>query len=209
MRAMLPLLLLAYPLVSHFGITSGHPDASYLWLGVILASAGAGRASSGPFSWRFAAGLALIAACIGFADQLAALPAKLLPVAGYVGLALFFGHSLLPGKTPLITRVMRRLRQEAPPSVFMYCRRLTAFWTVLLFLLAAQSLSLGLYAPAPMWSIFTNFVNPALIVFAFILEYPIRRRMLKDVSHKDFFGFVRDIIRTGLSGSDPVNHARR
>jgi hypothetical protein len=58
-------------------------------------------------------------------------------------------------------------------------------------------------------TIFSNFVNPTLIVLAFFIEHQIRRSVLTEVSHKGFFAYVRALARTGLPMSDPGYHARR
>jgi len=206
---MLPLLLLTYPLVSHFATVTTHSELCYLWMGLILISAGVGRSANGKVSWSLVSGLVLIGASIGLADQLADLPAKLLPILAYSGLSLFFAYSLLPGKTPLITRIMLHLRGAVPPRVHAYCRLLTLFWALFLFLLGIQSLALSLFASASLWSAFTNFVNPVLIVLVFVVEYPIRLQILKEVSHKGFFDYVRDLIRTGLPLEDSRYDARK
>src|SRR5690606_1928134 len=60
-----------------------------------------------------------------------------------------FGHTLLPGRTPLIAQLIRLLHspQEKPDeAVWPYARRLTGAWTALFLVLTTMNLLLAALA---------------------------------------------------------------
>ena len=58
-------------------------------------------------------------------------------------LAMFFGRTLLPGRTSLIERIARVSEPEMPPVLCRYTWRLTAIWCAYFVLAAALSLVPG------------------------------------------------------------------
>jgi uncharacterized membrane protein len=189
-------LAIAYPFVSHAGAVLGAPAAGLAWLSLILGA-------SALFNPRSRALLPLALLCaaatlaaqrLGFADLLQRLP----PVIIACGLAWAFGRTLLPGQTPLISRIGERIRGELPPPVARYGRALTGVWTLFFVLMAIECLLLGLLATPFWWSLFANFVNYALIALLIVLEYPIRRRLLRDLEHTSLFHSLRGSLRLDL-----------
>ncbi|WP_373507472.1 hypothetical protein [Thiocapsa sp.] len=57
---------------------------------------------------------------------------------------------------------------------------------------------LGLFASPSWWSLFTNSINYALIALFFVVEYPIRRLILRDLEHTPFIDSLRGSLRLDL-----------
>ena len=197
MRGPLYLLgILGYPLICHLAATSGHPGLALVWLGLLPMAA---ATAAGALGWRSAvAGLACLALA-GFSG--AALEDAVLripPIAIPLGLALVFGQTLLPGRTPLVNRIGEQFRGPLPTRVAGYGRGLTRFWTWIFVALALEALLLAVFANAFWWSAFTNFINYAIIAAVFVGEYAVRRRVLTEEEHSGFFDYVRDLLRSKL-----------
>jgi uncharacterized membrane protein len=115
------------------------------------------------------------------------------------GLGWVFGRTLLPGQVPLIARIGERMRGELPAPVARYGRGLTMVWTAFFVLMGLECLLLGLLATPFWWSLFANFINYGLIGLLFIVEYPIRRLVLRDLEHTSFIDSLRGSLRLDLS----------
>jgi uncharacterized membrane protein len=57
------------------------------------------------------------------------------------------------------------------------------------------SLLLAVFAPMPLWSLFTNFINYLLLAALFPLEYLYRRIRYQHLPHTGFIGYLRDVSR--------------
>jgi uncharacterized membrane protein len=187
----------AYPLVSHLGAVYNAPAVPLLWLSLVLAG-GLLAGSRSPLMLALAP-LCLAAAILGPAHGHADWLSRLPPVAICLGLAWIFGRTLLPGRTPLISSIGERMRGALPERVARYGRRLTLVWTLFLGLLGLECLLLGLYASPFWWSLFANFINYLLIALLFVLEYPIRRRVLGDLEPTSFLDSLRGSLRVHSS----------
>jgi uncharacterized membrane protein len=186
-------LAIAYPLVSHLGMAFGVPVVPLLWLSLVpLASLLAGPRS--PWVLAFAL-LWLVAALLAHLSGNADLLLRLPPVMICFSLAGIFGRTLLPGRTPLISSMGERMRGKLPERVARYGQRLTLVWTLFLALLGLECVLLGLYASPFWWSLFTNVINYLLIALLFVLEYPIRRRVLRDLERTSFIASLRGSLR--------------
>lgn len=192
----LTMLAIAYPFVSHFGATSGAPVVPLLWLCLMFGG-------SFLFGSRSPALLALALACLGavvighlsgYADILLRVP----PVIISFAFAWIFGRSLLPGRIALISRIGERMRGELPEPVARYGHRLTLVWALFFVILGLESVLLGLFASPFWWSLFTNYINYALIALLFVVEYPIRRLVLRDLEHTPFIDSLRGSLRLDL-----------
>jgi uncharacterized membrane protein len=182
-------------LICHLAATSGYSGLALVWLGLLPIAA---AAAAGALGWRPAVvGLACLALA-GFGG--AALDDAVLripPIAIPLGLALVFGQTLLPGRTPLVNRIGEHVRGPLPTRVADYGRALTRLWTWIFLALALEALLLALFANAFWWSAFTNFINYAIIASVFVGEYAVRRRVLTDEEHSGFFDYVRDLLHSG------------
>ena len=85
-----------------------------------------------------------------------------------------FVRSIMPGRTPLITRFYQLTKAENNPEVNRYTRNLTWIWIVFIMLLLINTLILTLFAPLTLWSLFTNFINYVLLLTLLILEWLFR-----------------------------------
>ncbi len=139
-----------------------------------------------------AAAIALLAATFESSEQLLL---YLTPVLINATLAVFFGRTLLPGETPIITRFSILLRGKLEPGVVRYTRRVTQVWTLFFILLALESLLLALFAPLEIWSLFANILNYLLAGLLFAGEYFFRVHHLRDLEHPGFTRFVRNLSR--------------
>jgi uncharacterized membrane protein len=182
-------LAIAYPVVSHLGMAFDIPALGLFWLGLVLGF-GFLLGTRSPVLLSLSLlclGAALVGHLLGNAEALLRVP----PVVIALSVAWVFGRTLLPGRTALISQIGERVRGELPAPVARYGHRLTWVWFVLMCLIAIECILLGLLAPPFWWSLFTNFINYALIALLFVVEYPIRRHILRDLEHSPFIESVR------------------
>ncbi len=93
-------------------------------------------------------------------------------------LGVFFGSTLLPGRTSLITTVAYRVHgHDLPADHLAYTRQVTAAWTVFFAVIVAVSLGLFFWASFDTWAIFANLVTPVATAAMFIGEYSVRYRL--------------------------------
>lgn len=189
-------LAIAYPFVSHIGTLRDVPAAGLAWLSLVLGT-GFLLGSRSPVLMLLSLGC-LAAAVIGHFQDKADLLQRLPAVVIAFGLAWVFGRTLLPGRTALISRIGERMRGELPEPVARYGHRLTQVWTLFLALIGLECLLLGLFAPPLVWSLFANFINYGLIALLFVVEYPIRRLVLRDLEHTPFLDSLRGSLRLDL-----------
>jgi len=106
-------------------------------------------------------------------------PATLLflpPVCVNLGLAWVFGHTLAPGREPLITRFARLESPQPDAAVLTYTRRLTWVWVVFFLAMAAVSAALAASGAREAWVWFTAVGNYLCVAALFAVEYFYRRR---------------------------------
>jgi len=139
------------------------------------------------------------------------------PIAINVGLAWLFGHTLLPGKTPLVERIIRKLHsadEMLDPSVWAYARQVTTVWTGLFCMNTLLCVGLAMVAapdgilsligmkppftiPAAYWSLFSDLGCYLLTGVLFIAEYSYRKRRFPWQPYRNFFDFLRRAIAIG------------
>ena len=186
-------LLIIYPVAIHAAVINGHVVAALLMLLVAPVFLSSRSRAKGLLAvLAVTAAIALLAAAIENSEQLLL---YLIPVLINTTLAVFFGRTLLPGETPLVTRLSILLRGRLEPRVAGYTRRVTQMWTLFFILLALESVLLALFAPLEIWSLFTNLLNYLLAGLLFTGEYFFRVRYLDDLEHPSFSGFVRSLSR--------------
>jgi len=107
----------------------------------------------------------------------------------------WFGASLLPGRTPLITQISRSIRGYCDPEVDHYTRRVTQMWTGVLTFLAIEVICLSLFASLPVWSLVTGLLNHLLVIGVFLGEYLFRIHHLRSHPHPGLGGLLRGMAR--------------
>lgn len=162
----------------------------FLWFGAPAALRGAVAAMA----------VALLAAWLlgGVALLVDVLPTLFAALIGW-----FFARSLLHSRQPFIARAIAKLEgaeQLADPAVTRYAKRLTQFWTVCQFALAAFGILcvahvyLGWPAirlPAP--ALFGALILPSTVIVLFVVEFTLRPLLLPQAKRQGLFAFVRDL----------------
>lgn len=140
------------------------------------------------------------------------------PVVFTALVAWLFGRSLLPGRQPLITRIVeglyRQARMPVTAELHRYTRQLTWAWAGLLALLTLINLLLALCAvpsgvlaqlgrmpPVAVsdaqWSLFANVLNYGLVGGFMALEYALRKRRFPHRPYRNFADFGQQMARLG------------
>ena len=209
-RAM-AVLGVTYPIAAHLAVLSGSTSliaasVGLLALLVLLPALLARR----PVAWGLllvaSAGL-YVAAVRGQALLLLFLPPIL--INGFM--AWLFGHTLRPGRLPLIERIIRALHgglDDIDATIVGYARRLTFAWAALFVALATVNFALAALAtpgglllaggiappvtvPLEAWSLFANVLNYLIVGAMFAIEFQVRRRRFPQQSYRGFFDFLR------------------
>ncbi|MGH8541452.1 MAG: ketosynthase [Stenotrophobium sp.] len=190
----MPALILAYPVLAHLGIILHRPLLQWLALCCLVAvPLYEGLRGGRPRHWVILLGavaLLFLLTRAGGGKYLLFLPPVFLPAVG----AWFFGSTLRKGQVPLITRMARATRSdELPAELLPYTRKVTGLWTLALAGLALWAAALAVFAPLPLWSLFTNFIDYLILAAIFPLEYLYRRLRFRHLEHPGFIGFIRSI----------------
>jgi uncharacterized membrane protein len=109
----------------------------------------------------------------------------------YSLLAASFGRSLLGDRVALCTQLADQIHGPLTEQEVLYTRRVTAAWALFFVSITAVTLSLFIYAPLRIWSLFANFCVVPLIGLMFVAEYAIRRRVLPQVQRRGILAAVR------------------
>jgi uncharacterized membrane protein len=204
-------LSFAYPVLAHFAIarnSAGLTIAALTLLAAILLLPGLARGAAA--AWL---AVPLVGAAywwLSSVDQ-PVLPLYLPPIIVPAFLAYVFGNTLRPGRTPLISQLIRLLHasgEEPEPAVWSYARRLTAAWTAMFVVLATFNLLLaalaepdgllrasGIEPPFAIshetWSLFTNLIEYLLVAAFFVIEYAYRRQRFPRQPYRNMLDFLR------------------
>lgn len=189
-------LVLAYPLLSHAAVWWREPLLEWLALLLIvliplLAPLIQGRAWAWLLLPLLGAGLYLLTAAGGGVYALY-LPSLLFPA--LVGWA--FGSSLLPGRTPLITRMALAVRGSMGPDLTRYMRRQTQLWTGLFAVMVLTSLLLIALGQRELWSLQSNFLNYLACGAMFVGDHLYRQWRFPELWHPGFIEYLRIVARS-------------
>jgi uncharacterized membrane protein len=192
------LLVIAYPFTLHLGILGNEnlQPALVILLGLIILSALSMILRRNWMGWvLLSVGIALTVWLIsGGVDS--SLVLKLPPLLINLFLAALFSSTLLPGKRALISRIAEMMHgQKLDPVAERYTRRMTLFWALLFVAILLETLLLTLFASAEIWSLFTNFINYAIVGLVFLVEYRIRIHKLSHLQHMSFSDFIISLRR--------------
>ncbi|HTE06153.1 MAG TPA: hypothetical protein VK824_08155 [Planctomycetota bacterium] len=171
-------LLVAYPVLVHFGVTHGSPRlVALVLLGVLLPVV--------LLRWRrpdaaAMRGLALIplvtVAALGLGAVLDAGGFVLaVPVAVNALLLLAFGATLRRGAVPMIERFARLQEPGLPAPKCRWCRQWTVAWCAFFALNGAIALVLALAAPLAWWTVYNGLLAYVLMGLLFATEWIGRR----------------------------------
>lgn len=111
-------------------------------------------------------------------------------------LMIAFGCTLLPGRQPLIARVVIAVRGPMPPAMVLHMRRITAAWCGFFAAQVIGSLLLYVFAPLEVWSFFINVLNLPLIVLMFVVEGTYRYFRFRDIPFARFSDIRRILAKT-------------
>ncbi|AKC86927.1 ketosynthase [Pseudoxanthomonas suwonensis] len=211
------LLGVAYPFLAHLAGTRGGawPALALADLVVLLLA--------GPLlrrRWWALGLLAVLLAALAWGMGTPWLDLLLLapPVLFTGWLAWFFARSLLPGRTPLVERIVTALYAQSgwtlPAGLPDYARRLTAAWALLLGFLAVANTLLALCAvpggvlhslgrtpwiavPHSAWSWFANLLNYGLVAGFMVGEFQYRKRRFPQRPYRNGAEFARRMAALG------------
>jgi uncharacterized membrane protein len=192
----------AYPLVAHLAVARSSARLTIAAVALLVLSALLRSLAQG----RLAAWLAVplvIGGCWWLVhSSMQVLPLYLPPVLVPAFLAWIFGQTLLPGRTPLIERMVHLLHgPDTVPehAVLVYARHLTLAWTILFIGLAATNLLLAVFAEPEQWSLFANLIAYLIVFMFFIAEFAYRRRRFPQQPYRNMLEFVQRVL-AGLPG---------
>lgn len=191
-------VLLAYPALIHLSLAFDRPVIiAGIWLVIsILGLAMAIQKASVLATLFF--GIILVAS-IGLWSRGRELDLMFLPpVLINATLLMIFAKTLLPGETPLVSRVASLWRGTLDDAVGRYTRWVTIAWVVFFAIMMVESIVLALYAPVHVWSLFANLLNYLFVVLFFVVEYRLRFYFLPDHEHLSFRDFSRLLMTIDL-----------
>lgn len=97
-------------------------------------------------------------------------------------LGIMFGRTLAGSSEPLCTRFARIVHGTLTPELVRYSRQVTVAWTVFFLVITLASCALYLGGLLAAWSVLANFLTLPLVALMFIVEYAVRRRVVKQGS---------------------------
>ena len=115
-------------------------------------------------------------------------------------LMVIFGASLRHGHVPLVSRFAAMVRgSPLAPAIERYTRRVTLAWTLFFATMIVASVGLHVTTPVEVWSVFANLLMLPLIGMMFVVEYAIRRRVLRDFPHSPISASIRLWLDAGAA----------
>jgi len=94
---------------------------------------------------------------------------------------------------PLISRLAKIIKPDVSDVVMDYCRWVTWAWALFFLAVAIMSWLLSVYGSIELWSWFTNVLVYILVALMFIIEYIVRRILMKEHIDRSFIQFIRDL----------------
>ena len=89
-------------------------------------------------------------------------------------LAMVFGVTLLPGRTPMISRIADLVHGPLSEQVARYTRHVTMAWTFLFATMTALPPIIFIFSPHQLLFILTNTISLTLVVSMLLVEYIVR-----------------------------------
>lgn len=116
----------------------------------------------------------------------------------------FFGHTLLPGRDSLVTRLARTVHGTLDARMVSYTRGVTIAWCVFFTGQIMTSILLFNFTSLAIWSLYINFVNFPLVILMFVGEYVYRKMRYRDHPHVSIKQAIQ-AFNTDFSSSTGVN----
>lgn len=198
------ILVVSYPLITHYSVVSQNPWPALILLCLIAASVFGAKHHGKRVTWGVVLSIAGLALA-GFAlfkllqhYEFAVLYFP--PIFISFGLAFLFGRTLLPGKTPLITHMALIYHGgQMEPALFAYTRWVTIAWVLLFTFLGVESIFLAAFTSLDTWSLYTNCLNYLFILALIVGEHFIRIWRFSHIEFPGFVGFLRLLKQTDFS----------
>lgn len=210
------LLAIGFPLTAHFAAVGHNASLTLASVGMLAALVMLPKL----MQWRVAAWCAVPAVLVGlfvlWRVHAEWLPLYAMPVFINFFVAWLFGHTLAPGETPLVERLVRLLHESADvtPHILRYARRVTVAWTVLMSALGLLSLTLALVArpngilellgltppfsvSLETWSLCANGLNYLIPGVFFVAEYLYRDSRFPEHPYRNLLDFMRRAAAVG------------
>ncbi len=190
------------PLASHAALASGLGLRMALGLAALQAAA-VGVVlwdALGPGQARFLAPLASLAMMAALAlGAMRSAQLGLLASAGashallYCALLGLFGHTLLPGRVPLVTQLALRLNPAFHDGMRGYTRAVTVAWCLFFATQLTASAMLLLLAPKQGWGFYVSTLHLPLVVVMAGCEYAVRCRRFRGQPMTGFTASLRGV----------------
>ena len=191
-------LVISYPICCHFAVTLNQPQLqllALLLLGLGLTFKGLWQGSR--VSWLImvsVSAILMIVLLLGQTRLILYFPPILLPLL----LWSIFYRTLGENQVPLVTQIGTAVHGELPPELQAYTRQVTAVWSYLFAAIAIFSTLLPLIASETVWSLFTNFLNWALISILFVGEFIYRQYHFRSMDHPSFWQYLLIVVRADI-----------
>lgn len=119
----------------------------------------------------------------------------------HICLALWFGLSLRPGKTPFISSLAARVHRTLTPPMRVYTRHVTLAWTLYFVTMAGVSLVLFYGASFEAWATFANLLTPIALALMFGGEYLLRYKLHPEFERVTMMDAIRAYRQSSLAPS--------
>lgn len=190
------LLLLCYPLCVHFAVVT--QSAGLQVVAIVCLAAGiqySGLRQGNVFAWGVLLGVALVSFLLASADlarYVLYVPPIIIPLLIWSG----FMRTLLPGQVPLVTAIGVQTHGQLPPEIERYTRQVTIFWAVFLAILTLWAAAMPWLLSDTVWSLFSNFLNYALVALMFLAEFIYRRWRFSDFEQPSLRQYLKIVFQS-------------
>ena len=192
------LLILCYPLCVHLSVLQQAPGLQVI--AIVCLAAGIqypGLRQGSGFSWGVLLVVTLVSAWLASVDlarYVLYMPPIIIPLLIWSG----FMRTLMPGQVPLVTAMGERFHGQLPPEIARYTRNVTVFWAVFLAALALWAMFLPWLVSDTTWSLFSNFLNYALVAVVFLAEYGLRRWRFREFKQPSLREYLHLVFHSGV-----------
>lgn len=197
MRAFVALTPVAYFLLAHAATLTGMAAlrvAAVAILVLLLLAILRGRL------WLQGALLLAVAACLAFAAQPMQMIMYAPPVLVPLAMAGLVARSLLPGRQPVVERIVWHMHgrpEQLSDRHLSYTRAVTVYWCLVFVAMATVNLLLAAFATPALWSWVANIATYGMPLLAMLAEYVWRKRVFPVQQYRNVFDYLARIVRLG------------